>query len=41
MKDISYYENMGVDYNNSGAVALVSIIDAIEKFVKNIGHRTK
>lgn len=35
-EDIKYYEEMGVDYNNSGTLLVVNCIDGIEKFVKSI-----
>lgn len=33
---IKYYEEMGIDCENSGSLLIVSCIDGIERLVKNI-----
>lgn len=41
MKNINYYEELGVDYNNSGVTTLVYCMDIVEKVVRNIFSRIK
>ena len=35
-ENVKYYEEMGIDYENSGSLLIVNCIDGIERFVKSI-----